>query len=131
MPRFTFRADEIPFKREEKYVGVVLNSTLHNIFANHYKKQANAAQSSAHGGLFGLEHYVGRGNIHHSNSILLSSIVISFMAPMFALMSILPHSDSWKQSKRQHCVGSWASAPVLQKQFFSQSWASFHCGQDD
>ncbi|KAF8992863.1 hypothetical protein BDZ89DRAFT_1081344 [Hymenopellis radicata] len=76
MPRFTFRADEIPFKREEKYVGVVLNSTLHNIFANHYKKKATAAQSSAHGGLFGLEHHVGRGNIPIRTSLQLYTALV-------------------------------------------------------
>ncbi|KAF9026041.1 hypothetical protein BDZ89DRAFT_890747, partial [Hymenopellis radicata] len=76
MPRFTFQADEIPFKREEKYGGVILNSTLHNIFANHYKKKANVAQSSAHGGLFGLEYHVGRGNIPIRTSVQLYTALV-------------------------------------------------------
>ncbi|KAF8995970.1 hypothetical protein BDZ89DRAFT_1084405, partial [Hymenopellis radicata] len=60
----------------EKYVGVTFTSTLRNIFGDHYKNKAEVAQACAHGGLFGLEHHVGRGNIPIRTSVQLYTALV-------------------------------------------------------
>ncbi|KAF9016771.1 hypothetical protein BDZ89DRAFT_961626, partial [Hymenopellis radicata] len=76
MGHFTFDTGDIPFHRSEKYVGVTFNSTLRNIFSDHYKHKANVAQACAHGGLFGLEHHLGRGNIPIQTAVQLYTALV-------------------------------------------------------
>ncbi|KAF9041964.1 hypothetical protein BDZ89DRAFT_944269 [Hymenopellis radicata] len=73
---FTFEADVIPFHRSEKYVGVTFTSTLRNIFGDHYKNKADVAQVCTHGGLFNLEHHLGRGNIPIQTTVQLYTALV-------------------------------------------------------
>ncbi|KAJ6495470.1 hypothetical protein C8R45DRAFT_824268, partial [Mycena sanguinolenta] len=58
LPIFRFGAEAVSIVKSTKYVGFNLNSTLKNIFEDHYKKKASKARAIANT-LLGLESMVG------------------------------------------------------------------------